>query len=120
MSVSSKGRVNLTGDPGASDRGFPNDVLAGAAPARRISTMIILSVVLPSQAGALFAIAYIWSRKEALGLAAGVRAPSWKEVKDFVGAGGAMIFRQVTKEYSRSFKTIAFDFYAPRSSGVLV
>ncbi|CAN0400986.1 unnamed protein product [Ascophyllum nodosum] len=45
--------------------------------------------------GAVFFVGYIWRRREALGLAEGVSAPSLMEVKQFLGAGGAMIFRQL-------------------------
>lgn len=37
----------------------------------------------------------MWCRREKLGLGSGSSIPGWREVKRFVGAGGAMIFRQV-------------------------
>lgn len=45
--------------------------------------------------GALVYAKYMWSRRETLGLAEGASIPGWREVKQFLGAGGAMVFRQV-------------------------
>ncbi|CAM9105197.1 unnamed protein product, partial [Hapterophycus canaliculatus] len=45
--------------------------------------------------GALVYARYMWSRREMFGLAEGVSIPGWSEVKQFLGAGGAMVFRQL-------------------------
>lgn len=39
---------------------------------------------------------FIWDRREELGLAGGPRLPGWEKVKEFLGSGGAMVFRQVS------------------------
>eukprot|EP00904_Undaria_pinnatifida_P010662 jgi/Undpi1/6726/HiC_scaffold_20.g09205.m1 len=45
--------------------------------------------------GALVYIRYMWVRREKLGLAEGLQLPRWLEVTKFVGAGSAMVFRQM-------------------------
>ncbi|CAM9852250.1 unnamed protein product [Ectocarpus sp. 6 AP-2014] len=45
--------------------------------------------------GALVYAKYMWDRRERLGLAGGVSLPGLGEVKQFLGAGGAMVFRQL-------------------------
>lgn len=38
---------------------------------------------------------FMWVRREQLGLARGLGIAGWREVKQFLGSGGAMVFRQV-------------------------
>lgn len=38
---------------------------------------------------------FMWNRREQLGLARGLSIPGWSEIKQFLGSGGAMVFRQV-------------------------
>lgn len=45
--------------------------------------------------GALVYARFMWNRREQLGLAGGLRIPGWGEVQQFLGSGGAMVFRQV-------------------------
>ncbi|CAM9767063.1 unnamed protein product [Pylaiella littoralis] len=45
--------------------------------------------------GALVYARFMWTRREKLGLKGGASMPGWREVKQFLGAGGAMVFRQL-------------------------
>eukprot|EP00903_Cladosiphon_okamuranus_P005750 g5704.t2 len=45
--------------------------------------------------GALVYASFMWNRREQLGLAKGLSIPGWSEVKQFLGSGGAMVFRQL-------------------------
>lgn len=54
--------------------------------------------------GALVYIRYMWLSRERLGLEGGAQRPVLKEVKKFLGAGAAVVFRQV---YIRPYRFLA-------------
>lgn len=47
------------------------------------------------QVGAIVYVGLMWSKRDELGLDGPASIPGMKEVKRFVGDGGAMLFRQV-------------------------
>lgn len=57
--------------------------------------------------GALVYARFMWTRREKLGLKGGASMPGWREVKQFLGAGGAMVFRQVQLPFVSGW--ICFD-----------
>lgn len=53
------------------------------------------SLSLSLEVGALVYARFMWNRREQLGLSKGLSIPGWSEVQQFLGSGGAMVFRQV-------------------------
>lgn len=63
--------------------------------------VFFVACLLVLQVGALVYIGLMWSKREQLGLSEPASFPGVKEMKRFVGNGGAMLFRQVNANVMR-------------------